>query len=274
VSTFPDFEESAEGSEPIETYAFAVGSDAFNYTSADENLTIGVTLYQAETISHSAITEGGDRRNRTVTVKLPTTNSLAASFIEIPPGQTATVSIFRYQEDVLTPAQQVLVFKGVLENVRYVGEGQEAELIFKTIEAAVAGNMPRRTFTTTCNHLLYSPGCGVDPSTHVHDGNVSAVVGSVITVDGLNASGIDATGGYAQPDGVTDFRLVIAQSGDDITVLLPFASDPTGTTLRVFRGCDHLIDGDCAQVFDNVLNFDGFPYVPNRNVFERGLESN
>jgi len=33
-----------------------------------------------------------------------------------------------------------------------------------------------------------------------------------------------------------------------------------------------LIDGDCALVFDNVVEFGGFAFVPKRNIFQSGLD--
>jgi uncharacterized phage protein (TIGR02218 family) len=39
-----------------------------------------------------------------------------------------------------------------------------------------------------------------------------------------------------------------------------------GDSFSVSAGCDHEISGDCLSRFDNVVNFQGEPYVPGRGV--------
>ena len=61
-------------------------------------------------------------------------------------------------------------------------------------------------------------------------------------------------GGYATPTvGTQDFRLILAHTGNDLTLLLPFGVDVTGLNLQIFAGCNHELTGDCANKFQNAI---------------------
>jgi len=131
--------------------------------------------------------------------------------------------------------------------------------------------MPTYTYQGLCNHVLYGPGCLVDPVAHRFTGTVTATSGLTITVPGAGASGIKFKSGYCKPTTITDYRMITAQSGDVLTLLMPFASSPLGATLELFAGCDHNVSGDCKNVFNNVDRFGGFNWVPNKNIFNTGV---
>lgn len=270
--SFDSFEISTESSRPIELYEFNLGTEFFRYTSAEDTISVGGNDFEPVAISRNEIQQGSDQNNRNLLITMPTILSLAQDYISVPPASKLTVNVFRYQRDDLV--DQVLLFKGTVQAVRYPGDGTSAEFAIRSIETAMNRNVPRFTFMGMCNHILFDDGCGVNPAPFDHLGNVDSIdVGAnTITIAGLGASGIDFVGGYVTPTGVNDFRMVLAQSGDTLTMLLPFAEDPTGTNAQAFAGCDHTLTGDCALVFDNVAEFGGFHFVPSKDVFARGLE--
>jgi len=158
-------------------------------------------------------------------------------------------------------------------SVRFTNDAHNAEIACRSVEAAVNRNMPKFTFMGMCNHLLYDNQCTVDPSLFEHVGNVDSISGETITVAGagLQPDGF-FTGGYVQAlGGANDFRMVRLHVGDVLTLLLPFQANVLNTSVQAFAGCDHVLTQDCALKFDNVINFGGFHFVPNRNVFETGL---
>ena len=86
------------------------------------------------------------------------------------------------------------------------------------------------------------------------------------------AAGFDFTAGYCKPTSLTDFRKVLVHSGDVLTLLLPFEFDVLNGDVQVLAGCDHLIEGDCALVFDNVAENGSFSFVPKKDIFATGLD--
>ena len=91
-------------------------------------------------------------------------------------------------------------------------------------------------------------------------------------IPGLTASPADpATGGYVTFADL-DYRLILSQDGDTVTLLLPFNTSQVtvGTSVDVYAGCDHTI-AICKTQFDNVINYGGYAFVPLKNPFQSGL---
>lgn len=273
MADFDTLESSGEASRPIELYEFSMGSTFFRYTSAEDELTIGIDVYAPLAIARGRIEQGSDQNNRNLSVTMPASTALAQEYVTVPPGEKVGLNIFRYQRDE-APAfdTQVLQFKGRVQTVRFPNDGHSAEFAIRSIESAVNGNLPRFGFAGTCQHILYDDACGATATDFDHLGTASSISGNTITVSGASASGLDFVGGYLRPTGTNDFRMILAQSGDVLTMLLPFQEDPTGENMQLFAGCDHVIEGDCALVFDRVAEFGGFAFVPNRDIFASGIQ--
>lgn len=273
MTSYDAYETSTESSRPLEVYEFAIGGTTYRYTSAEDEITLSGNTYLPKAIGRGSISQDSEDRNRSLSITLPGNDVFAAQYKEIAPGSKATVSIIRLQRDESpTFNTQVLIFKGEVKSVNYPDNGYTAEVNCQGIESALNRTVPRFTFSGQCNHVLYDGGCGVDPSVYDLIGTVSAVSGNVITLPGANAQADGYwTAGYASPVGVDDFRLILAHSGNDLTLLLPFASDVDGQQVQIFAGCDHVLTGDCANKFDNVLEFGGFAFVPTQNPFQDGV---
>lgn len=271
MADYDTLHSSTEQSRPIELYEITKGSAVYRYANTQDTITVGGLDFQPIAISRGRIGIGADAQTSTLTITLPGSLPLPQEFIIVPPAEQVRVNIYRYERDE-TPSfnTQVQLFEGYLEECGWTKNGAEAELICKSIESLLGQNIPRFRFTSACNHIVYDDACGVSAALHSHLGTITAISGNTATIDGLSASGIDATGGYMTTGGSSDFRMVLSQSGDVVTLPLPFAADPTGTNGQVFRGCDHDIHGDCALTFDNVANYGGFAFVPKRNPLQQG----
>lgn len=272
MSSFDTLESSVEESRPIELFEFTLGMESFRFTSAEDEVTVGSIVYTPEAIARGTVVQGSDQANRNLSVTMPATNTLSQKFLVVPPGEKTSLSIFRLQRDEPSFATQVLQFKGFVQSVRFPNDGTSAEFAMRSIESALNQNVPRFSFMNMCNHVLYDAACGAIANDFDHVGTATDVTGSTITVSGVSASGFDFVSGYARPVGVNDFRLVLAQSGDVLTLLLPFNETPLDGNVQIFAGCDHLIAGDCATLFDRVADFGGFAFVPNKSIFETGLD--
>lgn len=270
MSSFDTLESSVETSRPIELYVFQLGGQIFRYTSAEDELTVSSNVYTPIAIKRGPIAVGRQERERVLQIEISPTNEFAQKYSITTPGSKASVNIFRIQRDdgTLTPQQ---IFAGAVKQVSFPRDGQLASIQVQTIEAATSRAIPRYTFMGQCNHVLYDAACGVSPASHSLIGNASNVSGDQIDVAGLSGSGLDVVSGYVETAGGAERRDIIAQSGDTITLLFPFETDPDGTSVTVFEGCDHRIDGDCNTRFSNEINFGGFAFVPNRNPFVSGV---
>ena len=272
MATRDQLEKSTEASRPIEVYTFTLGTDVFRYTSAEDDLTIGVDTFLAIPISRNQVILGSDQQRRELLVTVGFDNEVASKYYDVVPGQRADFTLVRYQRDE-SPAfnTSILLFSGKVQSVNFIDNITKAQIAIRSTEAALSRNVPRLTYQGMCGAFLYDRFCGADPSLHNHIGTVTLVSGNDITVSGAGASGHNFTSGYCRPVSEEDYRMVLSQSTDVLTLLLPFANDPLGANIQAFAGCDHLIEGDCALVFDRVADYIGFPFVPERNIWETGV---
>jgi uncharacterized phage protein (TIGR02218 family) len=206
---------------------------------------------------------------------LPGDNPFVALYRNVVPGIRTSVNVWRLQRDeVPTFNTKILLFKGQVMSVRFPQNGYTAEVVVRSIEQALNRNVPRFTFMGMCNHVLYDSRCGVSSDPYDVIGTVSAASGNTITLPGANAQPDQYyRGGYCRPvSGDQDFRLILSHVGNVLTLLLPFHVNPVGLSVQAFAGCNHLVTGDCATKFNNVLRFGGFAWVPNKNIFQTGID--
>lgn len=268
--TYDSYEQSVEGSRPVEIYKIILGSQEFFFNSGEDDLTVDGDVYEATEIKRSNIAMGKQSRSQVLTVEIAASTTLAQRYVGPPPGQRAVISVFRLQRTEGT-GDKALIYSGTIKAVTFPKNGQFANMQCQTLEASTNRAVPRYTYMGMCNHLLYSTACGVTQGSFTHLGLVSLVVDNLITITGLSASGIDVKGGYLDDSTNTEKRQILAVSGDIVTVLLPFENDPTGTTISAFAGCDRVVTSDCAQVFSNEARFGGCAFVPGRNPFTSGI---
>lgn len=273
MSTFPDLETSVESSRPAELYEFTLGTTILRYTSSSFEITVGSSTFSPEPgIRRGNIVVGADQKNRSVDVTVEATNEIATRYIGTPPGTRAAFKLFRTQLDETPALTSVLIFSGLLEAVKFDKNATEAVMKIRSLEASLLQQIPRIISMPTCNNFLYDERCQVDPAMHNLIGVAGTPNGRDLPVSGVGASSLDFVGGFVQPVTGFDFRQVRQVNGDVLTLDAPFSSDPTGQSMQVFEGCNHIIDEDCALKFDNVINFVGNPFVPQKNIFESGLD--
>lgn len=272
MSTFAQLAASTESSRPVELYSFAIGSSTFRYSSSGVPYTIGADVYAPEAIGRGSIEQSKERASATLQVRMPGDNPFVSLFAGVPPPYTATLTILQIEpEETPTPIPR-MIYKGFVQPVVFEQDGDLAILTIRSIESGRGRQMPRITYQGQCQNILGDAICGANLAAHTFIGPVSAVDGTVITVDGAGASGHDFVGGTVEPQSIADPRMVIDQSGDDLTLLIPFSSSVIGQNVEVTAGCDHLFTGDCALVFDRVMHFLGFPYVPRKDIFRAGID--
>lgn len=275
MTTYDQAESSAAASRPVELVSFEIGSSPpYRYTTAPLDLTVAGNAYVAQPgLSRSGVVLGASANDQTVSVELPANNAFAALYVDIVPAEVAVCTILRVNRgESPSFATTQLVFQGRVKAVKFSPDKRKASIGVQSREASFNKQMAAYTFQGPCNHQLYSPLCGSDPAAHTFTGTVAAVSGATITVSGLDASGMDFVGGYCHPTATSDFRMVIAQAVDVLTLLLPFAQSPLGQSIDVLEGCDHTLE-DCANLHDRVVAFGGFAWCPgdSNNPFRTGV---
>lgn len=265
-------ETSIEGGQPIDIFEIRLDAEVFRYTSNDSDLTVQANLYEAIPIQRSGVKHTADQDQDRLIVTLPGTNPFVQKYVLSVPGRGAVLTVKQFHR-ADADAQLVTVFKGIIRSVAFQQNGRVAELQAWPIASAKSRIIPRHTYQGLCNHMLYDARCKISESDPAFEKflAVSAVSGSNITVPGAGAFGADFfEAGFVEFQ--DDFRAVTDQATDVLTLLIPFAVSPLGQTVRLLAGCKHRLQQDCVNKFQNAINFGGFPFVPQKNIFQTGLD--
>lgn len=274
--TFDAFEISQDGSAPVELYTITVGAVISRWTSAEDDITEAADVFTATNVKRDKITDGGsDNKQQSMTLTVPGDNPVVTQYINSVPGVKADVRIERIQRPDGPTYEVIRIFEGRIESVAFEQQGRVAKIKVEPRVTAQSREIPRFTYQGLCNHVLYDTRCQVndsDPSFRLSSAAVTAESGRTITVTGagLNGDGY-YTGGFVESGGGSDHRLIIDQTGDVLTLHLPFATSVLATVVNVFAGCDHTV-ATCKSKFDNVINYGGFAYIPTKNPFTTGLD--
>ena len=273
--TFAQYEESQEGSRPVELYTFTTGASIRRWTSAEDDIPEGADTFTAIPISRTKLNGGGaEQRDQNLVITVPSDNEVAQLFINSVPGTVTTVDIERIQRSDGPTFQVIKIFEGRITSVGFKGAGRTADINVEPIVTASSQTIPRFTYQGLCNHVLYDDLCQVDdtsPSFRLTNASVTAEAGNTIDVAGVSGFGASFfTGGFVESAGALDRRLILASSGNTLTLLLPFATSVLSSRVTVFAGCDHSI-ATCGATFNNVINYGGFAFVPTKNIFQTGI---
>lgn len=254
---------------PMELYTIALGLTSWRVNNSVDTIVVsGDTYSPYPGVSRGNITDGSGP----LEVHLDASHPFVAYYRSQAPGSSATVTIHWYDRE--NPQSRRVIYKGYVKSVSVSEDGYNATLNLTSIMTTFDKEIPDESFSPQCQNFLYDANCKVDKENFRFNGVVASVSGNDITVTDLETMGV----GWALPGYVTfgtdDHRQVIAQSGNVLTLILPFATDVTGETVAVFAGCNHLHSA-CIGKFgadtDGGNSFRGCPFVPTRNIFASGI---
>lgn len=279
--TYDAFANTVDGSRPVEVYRFVQGGVTFDWTSAEDEVTVDSVPYAAESISRGRISQSPQDRGTILEITVPITNGFAKRYRASTPAARASIVIKSVQRSDFPGPEAVTIYDGFVVSVGFTAEMKEAVIACRPVEAAASRPVPRFSYQSLCNHDLFDDNCKVDDtdSRWRLSATVSAQAGATITVPGAGAFGADWwVGGVVEINGGDDVRTVVAQSGNDLQLMLPFPTSVNGESVTVLAGCDHT-PTICDTKFDtpedvdsNIINYGGFAFVPTRNPFQTGIQ--
>lgn len=259
-------------------YTFWLSSGLIlTYTNADVPITLNGYVYLASSILINGLkfkcSVGLEVDQQQITISARTTDAIGG----VPFLQALAQGVFDGAEiqrervflnswspnDTASPVGSVILFKGRIGTIDSIGR-TSAEVTVNSDLVLLDLMMPRNIYSPACQHVLYDSGCGLVKSAFGHTGTVG--VGSTAAV--INWSG--ATSQFAQ--GTVTFSSGVnngvsatvknAVSGVYLTLTYPLLNAPAaGDSFTAYWGCDHS-QATCTNVFNNLANFRGFPYVP------------
>lgn len=267
--TYDARETSWHDGQPVELYEFRRGVDHWRYTSADADISYSGFVWASVPIERSRIEQGSEMNRSDLKITLPRDNEVALLFRAQPPGDVVTVSVLRqHRGDSDTKA----IWLGRVINVTW--RESVAELTCEPVFTSLRRPGLRRMYQLNCPHVLYGIDCNVPQLSYKTTDVVNAVNGAVISVAAA-AGHPDGyyTGGFVHwlsATGVTDSRMIIAHTGQDLTLDATIQGLTAGENVDIYPGCNHTMS-DCDGKFGNIENYGGFPFIPGINPFDGSM---
>jgi uncharacterized phage protein (TIGR02218 family) len=164
--------------------------------------------------------------------------------------------------DTASPIGSVILFKGRIGTIDNVGR-TTAQITVNSDLVLLDLQMPRNVYSPACQHALYDSGCGLVKSAFATAGVVgSGSTGSVINWSGADPKYNQGTLTFSSGVNAGVSANVKGAGAGALSLAYPLVNAPaTGDAFTVYQGCDHT-QTTCTNKFNNLVNFRGFPYVP------------
>lgn len=257
----------------------------WRYTSAEVDITHGGYTWTSTPIARTKVEATVDQARNNLQLSVARTNAVAELYRINAPEEVVLINVSRYHRD--SPSQTAIIWIGRVLNCSF--QGARAILTCEPVSTSLKRPGLRRLYQAGCPHVLYegtdcTAGCKVNKLEHCIDTLVTAVDGVRVVVSELLHR--PYAGGYMEwlnDDGVAEKRFIktgppfdsssLPGSGSSsdpaLTLILSraFTALMPGSLVKVFPGCDHTMQM-CDDVYHNIENFGGFPYIPRKNPFD------
>lgn len=273
--TYIDDEKSIADAQPVELYKFVGTYANYLYTSGPQSIDyddgsgdVDIT-YEAITIERSEVRTGTHEDDGlNITVKMSPLQTVVQDYgFTVSPPKLKLI-IYRVE-----PGGTIIYWTGPVNNVQVDEDGRASLMCPSVLGNALVGNVPHVFYQTPCNHVLYDSRCGVDFAANSNVTTITAISADGRTISVASIAALDGKLLGGELDlGTGERRMIVAQTGTDITVNFPYARATVGGACTIAAGCDLAYDGDCKNKFNNQIRHGGFMCIPPINPFADGIE--
>lgn len=245
-------------------------------TFGEDSVTLYNEQYTYASVDHGNVKQTPQVEKQTLTLVFSINNTVARKFVQQPNPISAVLTVF--EVDLVNafnpnnPPKKV-VWTGTISSA--VIKGERIELVSLNLFGSLKQSGNRARYNRLCRHALYGEGCGVpfDTPANRKFGDLLSVQGALVVVKMFgNYTDKFFTGGLLRQD--NDLYFVLAETlievdgnRDTIGFTLDRPLRSATTSLNLFPGCDRT-QTTCHFRFNNLDNFGGFPYIPQRNPFK------
>ncbi|MEO1208381.1 MAG: phage BR0599 family protein [Cyanobacteria bacterium J06638_20] len=269
---FDTDERSVQDGSPIELFKFTGTYNTYRLTNRGRDVTNSDGTYDSSfAIKRSSLEEGTQEDDDiALDVELSLTHPMVTEYVlsGLPPP-SLRMEVFRAHPSDLNDTFKLFEGEVVSWSIRRRIAKLRVPSVFSFL---FDGPLPRPKYQAPCNHVLGDARCGVDLTdpTNFHATTIASVSGTTVGLDSNPFADGECDAG--QMISGSERRMITGNTGTSFTIATPFSSAimPTAA-VTIQRGCDHALNGDCINRFNNAVNFGGFPLVPDRNPFSSRL---
>ncbi len=262
---FADIEDSRSLGEPDSLYRFTMGDQVWLFTDAED----GFGLYLPVPIDRDAVNTSGTLDRSALAVRVAQDNPVAMLFRYSSPAEVVGLTIFQMHgsdED----RQPLAIWAGRVLSAKV--EGSEAALNCEPVSTSMKRPGLRMRDQYQCMHALYGPSCRANRAEFTTVGRVQATGqgGFVTLADGWNGAFEETrfNNGIFKwtHEGRTEQRQILRVNAplNRLQIEGRVVDLAAGMAVELSLGCSHNLS-DCRDVFDNIHNFGGCPYIPKKN---------
>lgn len=249
----------------VELYLFQLGPISFTYTNTTDEITYSGKLYTPYNLSRNQINQGDDVNRGDLTITTDRGFLPSDRFRVTPPSTPMLLTVYRLHRG---DADAGVAWQGRVISVEW--SGSSSKLSCQSIFSSIKRIGIRRTYQSTCPHVLYGLDCRVDKVGYKSTGSPIAVTSNTIQATVLAQNGNNYyDGGYVEyitPEGLVEQRTILSQVSDTATLSASLIGLDTTMNFDVYTGCNRTLSV-CDATFSNVVNYGGFPYVPSDTPF-------
>lgn len=280
MTLYDDREQSDYDGSPVEVYEFIGTHQTYRYTSSKYPITVLGEVYEPIPISRGNIMfatseDDGDP----LEIEIPSTSQLARDYaFQIAPP-VLELNVYRVHESLDgTPGNSDARMLWSSRRVSFKLPTSEREECIVTsasmFSSAMSTNVPDVFYQGPCNNVFMDPDtCRVPRAPNTLNATAVTVANNMVTLDSVGAwPNQSFRGGSITNLDTGESRMIVSQIGTLLKVNYPFASLSDGTPVVIVRGCDHDYNGDCKNKYNNRERYTGFKYIPDTNIFEKGLD--
>ena len=252
---------SLKDSNPIELYLFKAGANYWAQNSSTvESISYEGRLYEPYGLSRSHKRLTSNSLKNTITIKTVHSNPFVQPYIQAPPDAEVEFFLYRGHNGDYIPFWQ-----GFISKVNF--KSKYVEIIASPMTSRLKRNGLIRRYSRLCSLALYSTKCGVSPAIWSVIGDVDSVSGITITSTDFGAKSDGYfNGGWIDANGYT--RMIASHIGDDVILNSRVPGLVAGMAFTAYKGCLH--NRTACIEFNNILNYGGQPWIPDKNPFGQG----
>lgn len=249
-----------------ELYRFSEqgSAEVWTFTSGDELVTHGGEDYTPTSIGRSEIESRNELSRANLDIRVSLTNAAAIRWLSDNGENIVSLTIFERS----TLGTFTTAWKGRL--VAVIPGMDSITLKFESIFTSLRRPGLRARYQRSCRHALYGRGCRLDAEDFAVVGECTALAGTVVTVTeaALQPDGYYVGGMLRSPDGVLSY--IVGHTGTAIALqrtsysLAQAAEAALPFAVTLYPGCDHS-RVTCNSKFNNLLNYGGFDFIPQKN---------
>ena len=246
---------------PVELYKIWANTTYWYYTNGDVPVTYSGVEYVPTAIARDSTSYDSTMDVTNINIKFAVVTNPVIQFVAQNPVTTVWIEISRLFRDQ-TPLEKGVVFIGQIKNVSFKGTYGEAACV--GFEHFLRSIIPLWRYSTTCNHTIFDSNCKKVKASYKVVATVMIDETQTIVTSATFATKPDGYFQYGLMEFGNEYRTMVSHVGNTITLNYRMVNLADSNVVDVYPGCDGLVT-TCRDKYDNILNFLGFPFIPEIN---------